>query len=172
MRNKYVDKCYRCGEMVPIGAGFFETVDKNNRRRLGLEGTRRKWVTQHAHCAIKYRGTQHTYWNPTETDNDEWSAALLKHLIRSTFARVRARSASIRRMFIIPVTGVEYRREYQAADVSEEFAHLQALYEILVELDAIPRIAHNRVEQLRKVEFTVIQKKAEANVKQYEKGEK
>lgn len=44
MRNRYAGTCYRCGETVEPGAGHFE-------RYQG------RWRTQHANCAIKYRGT-------------------------------------------------------------------------------------------------------------------
>ena len=43
MRNKFADSCYRCGENVKMGEGHFE-------RYAG------KWRTQHASCAIQYRG--------------------------------------------------------------------------------------------------------------------
>ncbi len=43
MRNAYPGTCYRCGERVEAGAGHFE--------RHG-----RAWRTQHAECAIMYRG--------------------------------------------------------------------------------------------------------------------
>lgn len=44
MRNKYSGICYRCGENVPPGEGHFERF-------------RGSWRTQHASCAIKFRGT-------------------------------------------------------------------------------------------------------------------
>lgn len=44
MRNKYPGICYRCGEHVAVGDGHFERF---------LSG----WRTQHATCAIKFRGT-------------------------------------------------------------------------------------------------------------------
>ena len=44
MRNTYAGICYRCGKTVAPREGHFErTKDK-------------KWRTQHASCAIKYRG--------------------------------------------------------------------------------------------------------------------
>ena len=45
MRNKYPGQCYRCNMTVRSGEGHFQRVD-------------RKWLTQHAECAIKYRGTE------------------------------------------------------------------------------------------------------------------
>ena len=44
MRNKYAGTCYRCGKVVEPGGGHFE------RHNGG-------WRTQHANCAIVYRGT-------------------------------------------------------------------------------------------------------------------
>ncbi len=44
MRNRYPGICYRCGERVEPNAGHFE-------RHAG------GWRTQHAECAIAYRGT-------------------------------------------------------------------------------------------------------------------
>jgi hypothetical protein len=44
MRNKFPGVCYRCGKLVEPGDGHFE-------RFLG------GWRTQHASCAIKFRGT-------------------------------------------------------------------------------------------------------------------
>jgi len=44
MRNKFSGICYRCGEVVAEGAGHFE-------RYFG------GWRTQHAECAIAFRGT-------------------------------------------------------------------------------------------------------------------
>jgi len=44
MRNKYAGKCYRCGGVVPPGGGHFERRDGG-------------WATQHAHCALQFRGT-------------------------------------------------------------------------------------------------------------------
>lgn len=49
MRNKYAGICYRCGLRVEPGDGHFEKV-------IGGVG-KDKWRTQHADCAIKYRGT-------------------------------------------------------------------------------------------------------------------
>lgn len=46
MRNKYAGTCYRCGKRVEVGEGHFEK-------------TATGWRTQHASCAIKYRGTDH-----------------------------------------------------------------------------------------------------------------
>lgn len=48
MRNRYPGNCYRCGERVEAGAGHFEKI----------MGVTRGWRTQHAECAIAYRGYQ------------------------------------------------------------------------------------------------------------------
>lgn len=44
MRNRYPGICYRCGEWVKAGEGHFERIPGG-------------WRTQHAHCAIRFRGT-------------------------------------------------------------------------------------------------------------------
>ena len=44
MRNKYAGKCYRCGLTVEKGKGHFERFQGG-------------WRTQHAECAIRFRGT-------------------------------------------------------------------------------------------------------------------
>jgi len=44
MRNRFTGICYRCGKDVAVGEGHFE------RFRGG-------WRTQHASCAIEFRGT-------------------------------------------------------------------------------------------------------------------
>lgn len=49
MRNKFPGTCYRCGTRVEVGEGHFERL---GRIRPVV------WRTQHADCAIKYRGYQ------------------------------------------------------------------------------------------------------------------
>lgn len=44
MRNKFAGTCYRCGGHVAPGDGHFERFNSG-------------WRTQHANCAIKFRGT-------------------------------------------------------------------------------------------------------------------
>lgn len=53
MRNKYPGTCYRCGKRVEANQGHFERY--NN-----------AWRTQHAECAIKYRGTNQHFNSPEE----------------------------------------------------------------------------------------------------------
>lgn len=43
MRNKYPGRCYRCGTNVAVGQGHFERFAGG-------------WRTQHATCAIAFRG--------------------------------------------------------------------------------------------------------------------
>ncbi len=43
MRNRYAGKCYRCGAVVAPGDGHFERFNGG-------------WRTQHASCAIAFRG--------------------------------------------------------------------------------------------------------------------
>lgn len=49
MRNTFSGVCYRCGKTVAAGAGHFER---------NWTGVGAKWRTQHAECAIKFRGVQ------------------------------------------------------------------------------------------------------------------
>ena len=44
MRNRFAGTCYRCGLTVAAGEGHFERF-------------RGAWRTQHATCAIEFRGT-------------------------------------------------------------------------------------------------------------------
>jgi len=46
MRNTYAGACYRCGMTVPPGEGHFE------KHRTATSN----WRTQHADCAIRWRG--------------------------------------------------------------------------------------------------------------------
>ena len=46
MRNRDPGICYRCGETVAVGEGHFE-------KHQTASG---KWRTQHADCAIRWRG--------------------------------------------------------------------------------------------------------------------
>ena len=57
MRNEHPGTCYRCGLPVAVGDGHFEMVSKNQKRRLGDVIGGAKWLTQHASCAIEFRGT-------------------------------------------------------------------------------------------------------------------
>lgn len=43
MRNRFAGKCYRCGANVAPGDGHFERFNGG-------------WRTQHASCAIEFRG--------------------------------------------------------------------------------------------------------------------
>lgn len=62
-RNMHPATCYRCGQLVPAGEGHYERVHPRRMQRLQLRPGG-KWVTQHAACAIAYRGTNHTVANP------------------------------------------------------------------------------------------------------------
>ena len=62
MRNQFEGICYRCGDTVKSGTGHFERLSKRHGEKwpeLDMNGN--KWLTQHAECAIKYRGTDHHY---------------------------------------------------------------------------------------------------------------
>jgi hypothetical protein len=56
MRNKYPGICYRCQKAVAVGDGHFERF-KNG------------WRTQHASCAIEFRGTPDP---EREAEQDKW----------------------------------------------------------------------------------------------------
>ena len=71
MRNRYPGQCYRCGERVEAGEGHFEQVSIRTMEKLGLAGVKSRWLVQHAECAIKYRGTDHTYWKEENEDDNK-----------------------------------------------------------------------------------------------------
>lgn len=52
MRNTYAGICYRCGLRVEAGEGHFERITAKAR----TPGDHSKWRTQHAECAIIWRG--------------------------------------------------------------------------------------------------------------------
>ena len=60
MRNKFPGICYRCGSLVKVGQGHFERVNEKRLEFLGIDPTSvsGNWLTQHAECAIKERGTE------------------------------------------------------------------------------------------------------------------
>jgi len=61
-RNKYPGICYRCKTRVEVGQGHFERFPKG-------------WATQHAECAIKYRGTdfgkENVKYHKNKSENKE-----------------------------------------------------------------------------------------------------
>lgn len=57
MRNNYAGTCYRCGCRVEAGAGHFEKVSRSHRKKWPNMAYGVKWLTQHAECAIRFRGT-------------------------------------------------------------------------------------------------------------------
>ena len=63
-RNKYPGICYRCGQNVAVGDGHFERF-------------RGSWRTQHASCAIEFRGTP-------DPDRDADRQRRLNHLASGT----------------------------------------------------------------------------------------
>ena len=67
-RNQYAANCFRCGEMVKAGEGHFERVGRIQREKYGTLVRGKKWITQHAECAIKHRGTNH---NAAQEATDE-----------------------------------------------------------------------------------------------------
>lgn len=64
MRNRYAGTCYRCNQRVEPGDGHFER----------FKGS---WRTQHATCAIAYRGRK-VFWKcerPRDLSHAEQIAA-------------------------------------------------------------------------------------------------
>lgn len=61
MRNKYGGPCYRCGEYVKPGEGFFERGVNRRLDRLGFPKRHflrnRDYICQHATCAEEHKGT-------------------------------------------------------------------------------------------------------------------
>jgi hypothetical protein len=57
MRNQHPGTCYRCGLRVEVGEGHFERVGRAQREKFGAAVANRKWLLQHAACAIEHRGT-------------------------------------------------------------------------------------------------------------------
>lgn len=61
MRNAVGAICYRCGTYCKVGDGFVEIVSDAHKRKwpaMFATGPKTyKWLTQHAKCADKYRGT-------------------------------------------------------------------------------------------------------------------
>lgn len=81
MRNKYPGICYRCGGRVDPGAGFFEKIGPDQRRKWpAIFGT---WHVQHDHCCSLFGGTsRHYIWNPGVKPyvSDEWPRNLIREL--------------------------------------------------------------------------------------------
>lgn len=66
MRNSYPGQCYRCGETVYPGEGFFEKISDKQRALFKWHLPMGKWLHQHARCAATYRHTDHHFDIPTE----------------------------------------------------------------------------------------------------------
>ena len=61
MRNQHPGTCYRCGERVGPRKGHFERVNPDRMRKMGIDEKHwrgKRWVVQHAGCAIAYRRTE------------------------------------------------------------------------------------------------------------------
>lgn len=71
MRNQYAGICYRCGARVEPKAGHFERVSNSHRKKWNAKALR-GWLTQHAECAIRFRGTDtHYIFNPYKEVKNE-----------------------------------------------------------------------------------------------------
>jgi hypothetical protein len=60
-RNQFEGQCFRCGKTVKAGEGHFERVGKIQREKFGSAVWGKKWIVQHADCAIEHRGTAHKF---------------------------------------------------------------------------------------------------------------
>lgn len=56
-RNAYPGPCYRCGDIVEAGKGFYERV-RDGSKALRAGQPTYSWLTQHAGCTIVFRGTK------------------------------------------------------------------------------------------------------------------
>lgn len=56
-RNSYPGTCFRCGKPVKAGEGHFERVGRIQTQKYGPLVQGKRWIVQHASCAIEYRGT-------------------------------------------------------------------------------------------------------------------
>ena len=67
MRNRRSGVCYRCGGLVPPGAGHFERVTEDQRRKWP-GAILPEWLVQHADCARRWRGTDQHYIHKDQRD--------------------------------------------------------------------------------------------------------
>jgi hypothetical protein len=72
MRNEFASTCYRCGKRCDAGAGHFERIGRTHRKKWPSMLLTAKWLTQHAECAIKWRGSdRHYIYAPTAPEIPE-----------------------------------------------------------------------------------------------------
>jgi len=75
VRNQFPGRCFRCGGRVEAGEGHFERVSIARLQALRLPViTKNRWLTQHADCAITWRGSNHSINNdapPASGDTDD-----------------------------------------------------------------------------------------------------
>lgn len=60
MRNSFPGTCYRCGWFVEPGSGFYERTGRDHAKKWPGQPVP-KWLTQHAECAVKWRGSRRHY---------------------------------------------------------------------------------------------------------------
>ena len=67
MRNTFAGVCYRCGEPVAPGAGYFERImwhvprSREIAEKMGIQRGDSKRLTQHEACCHRWSDTAHTY---------------------------------------------------------------------------------------------------------------
>jgi hypothetical protein len=71
MRNRFPGYCYRCGALVKPNEGHFERLGDRRLNKLGEYVRGKKWLLQHAACAIKFRGTDQVFVRKTKADDFE-----------------------------------------------------------------------------------------------------
>lgn len=50
MRNMYPGKCFKCGEQVLQGEGFFQKINKGDGKLYEENKNKRKWVLRCKNC--------------------------------------------------------------------------------------------------------------------------
>ena len=64
MPNRFEGVCYKCGCVVPPGAGVFEKVSSVQRKKWPALPYSAKWLTQHHECVRAYSADTHHQLNP------------------------------------------------------------------------------------------------------------
>jgi hypothetical protein len=64
-RNQFAGICFRCGKLVPPKEGHFERVGRLAVKKYGALAAGKKWIVQHADCAIEHRGSDYSITKAT-----------------------------------------------------------------------------------------------------------
>jgi len=99
MRNKHPGTCYRCGQWVKAGDGHFEKVTKSNIAKLGPAVRGKRWLLQHAECAIEHRGSSHNALpQPDDFSRIDHAVFALRAHSRRKGATAKGVNASMKRL--------------------------------------------------------------------------